>query len=101
MLIKNILVGFFLVLFSFQLAPIQEVGAFLYNNQMTEEIPHGQDDSGMKYQDDTLKQLFFTAAVLGENIDMTGYLLSGKAADINVKTRTSDDIQTPPPNIFA
>jgi hypothetical protein len=98
MQIKKILVGFFLLLFAFQLAPVQQVGAFLYNNQITEEIPHGQDDSGMKYQDDVFKQLLFTVSDLGDHANELGSFLTGKAVDINIKTRSSDDVQTPPPN---
>lgn len=101
MSIKKILVGFFLLLFSFQLAPVQQVGAFLYNNQMTEEIPHSQDDSGMKYQDDIFKQLFFTVSDQGDHANEPGSFLTGKAVDINIKTRSSDDIQTPPPNLIS
>jgi hypothetical protein len=98
---RKLIVGFFILLFSFQLAPVQQVGAFLYNNQITEEIPHSQDDSGMKYQDDIFKQLIFTVADQGDNIGIPGSFLTGKAVDINLKTRSSDDIQTPPPNVVA
>jgi len=93
------IVGFFILLFSFQLAPVQQVGAFLYNNQITEEIPHSQDDSGMNYQDEIFKQLNFSVADQGAHIDIPGSFLSGKAVDISIKTRSSDDIQTPPPNV--
>ncbi len=98
MAIQKMLVGFFLLIFSFQLAPVQEVGAFLYNNQITEEIPHGQDESGMKYPDDSFKQLIQFFSDQGNNLQLAASLLKGKAVDVNIKTRTSDDIQTPPPN---
>jgi hypothetical protein len=98
MAIQKILVGFFLLIFSFQLAPVQEVGAFLYNNQITEEIPHGQDESGMKYPDDSFKQLIQFFSDQGYNVQNTASILKGKAVDDNVTTRSSDDIQTPPPN---
>jgi hypothetical protein len=96
--IKKILGGFFLMLFSFQLAPVQEVGVFLYNNQMTEEIPHGQDESGVKYPDDSFKQLLQYFSDQGNNMEYPVSFLTCKAVDDNVKTRSSDDIQTPPPN---
>ena len=92
------LVGFFLLLFSFQLAPVQEVGAFLYNNQITEEIPHGQEESGMKYPDDSFKLLIQFFSDQGNSIQYPASFLKGKAVDVNIKTRSSDDIQTPPPN---
>jgi hypothetical protein len=96
--IKKILGSFFLMLFSFQLVPVQEVGFFLYNNQMTEEIPHGQDESCVKYPDDSFKQLLQYSPDQGNNMDYPISFLTGKAVDDNVTTRSSDDIQTPPPN---
>lgn len=96
--IKKMLIGFFLLFFSFLLVPVHQVGFFIYNNQIAEEIPHGQDDSGMKYPDDTLKQLIFTYSDQEDDAQTPGYFLKGQAVDINIKTRSSDDIQTPPPN---
>ncbi|MGL6266555.1 MAG: hypothetical protein ACRC2O_01475 [Chitinophagaceae bacterium] len=101
MAIQKILVGFFLLIFSFQLAPVQEVGFFLYNNQNTEEIPHGQDESGMKYPDDSFKQLIQFFSDQGNNLQYTASLLKGKAVNDSIQTRSSDDIQTPPPNLIA
>jgi hypothetical protein len=98
---KKILVGFSMVLFSFQLAPVQQVGAFLYNSQLTEEIPHSQEDSGMKFQDDLLKQLISPLWDEGECEQGPGSFQKGKAVDFCIKTRSSDDIQTPPPNLIA
>lgn len=100
MLTRKCIVGFFILLFSFQLAPVQQVGSFLYNNQMTEEIPHGQDDSGAKYADDSLKHFFQSLSDLGEHEQAFEGLLRGKAVDIKIITRSFDDIQTPPPNNF-
>jgi hypothetical protein len=88
-------------LFSFQLAPVQQVGSFLYNNQLMEEIPHGNDDSGAKFSDDSIKQLFHTFSEQGINEQVQGSFLTGKAVDVNITTRSSDDIQTPPPNSIA
>lgn len=98
MSIKKILVGFFLLIFSYQLAPVQEVGAFLYNNQMTEEIPHGQDESGLKYPDDSLKFAISTQYLLFKNNFSQDSFLFDKELIIRIITRTSDDITTPPPN---
>lgn len=98
--IRKCIVGFFILLFSFQLAPVQQVGSFLYNNQMTEEIPHGQDDSGAKYSDDSLKHFFQTLSDQGDQDLAFGCLLTGMAVDIRIITRSFDDIQTPPPNFI-
>jgi len=98
---KKVIVGFFILLFSFQLAPVQQGGTFLPNNQLMEEIPHTHDDSGAKYSDDSLKQIFhnFSEQVINELAQ--GFFLTGKAVDVNITTRSSDDIQTPPPNYRA
>lgn len=98
---KKVIVSFFILLFSFQLAPVQQVGSFLYNNQLMEEIPHNHDDSGSKYSDDSLKQLFHTFSEQGIKEHAQGFFLTGKAVDVNITTRSSDDIQTPPPNYNA
>jgi hypothetical protein len=95
---KRILGFFFILLFSFQLAPVQQVGSFLYSNQMTEEIPHNPDDAGVKYPDDSLKHFYCALSNHGYNDLAPRSLLTGKAADEMVKTRSSDDIQTQPPN---
>jgi hypothetical protein len=99
--LNKVIVSFFILLFSFQLAPVQQVGSFLYNNQLMEEIPHSQDDSGAKYSDDSLKQLFYTFSEPGINEHVQGSFLTCKAVDVNITTRSSDDIQTPPPNYNA
>jgi hypothetical protein len=99
MLSKRILGLFFILLFSFQLAPIQQVGSFLYSNKMTEEIPHNPDDSGMKNPDDSLKHFYYFPIDHGHKEPDPGGLLSGKAVDVKVVTRSSDDIQTQPPNL--
>jgi hypothetical protein len=98
---KKLIVGFFILLFSFQLAPVQQVGSFLYNNQLMEEIPHNYDDSGSKYSDDSLKQFFHSFSEPGMNEQAQVFFLTGKAVDVNITTRSSDDIQTPPPNYKA
>jgi hypothetical protein len=98
---KRIIGLFFILLFSFQLAPALQIGSFLYSNQMTEEIPHNTDDSGMKFQDNSLKHFYNTLSDHGNNELTTGFFLIGKAVDVKVITRSSDDIQTPPPNSFA
>ncbi len=66
-----------------------------------EEIPHNHDDSGSKYSDDSLKQLFHTFSEQGIKEHAQGFFLTGKAVDVNITTRSSDDIQTPPPNYKA
>lgn len=35
---KKLLAGFFLLIFSFQILPVKELGKFLFKNQLTEEI---------------------------------------------------------------
>jgi hypothetical protein len=102
MLKKRLLGLFFILLFSFQLAPMQQVGSFLYSNQMTEEIPHhGADEAGAKNPDDSLKHFYYSLSDHGGHVLLPHSILTGKAVDVKVKSRSSDDIQTPPPNSIA
>jgi hypothetical protein len=98
MSLRKILVGFFILLFSFQLIPVQQVGSLLYSNQLMEEMPHSQDTGCLKFADDNFKHFDFTHYVSLHNEIISGYLLTGKAVDVKIITRSSDDIQTPPPN---
>lgn len=70
----------------------------MYSNQMTEEIPHGTDDSSIKNMNDVCKQLHSFIPDLGHDVRLSGELLTGKAKDEHVISRSLDDIQTPPPN---
>ena len=97
MLYKRILGTFFVLLFSFQLAPVQQVGSFLYSNQMTEEIPHNPDEGNTKYPEDSLK-LYFVSHDHRHDEMLPGTLFKGMAVDVQVISRWLDDIQTPPPN---
>jgi hypothetical protein len=99
--IRKFIVGFFILLFCFQMAPVQQVGSLLYSNQIMEEIPHGQDSGQIKYPDDSLKH-FESIHFLSFHRDVSLHsFLTGQAADARVMTRSSDDIQTPPPNHIA
>ena len=100
MLYKKILGCFFILLFSFQLVPVQNVGSFLYSNQMTEEIPHGSDDAPVKKMADPCKQLHSFNPDFGDNVALTGDPITAKATDENIISRALDDIQTPPPNYY-
>ena len=100
MLYKRILGTFFILLFSFQLAPVQQVGSFLYSNQMTEEIPHNPDEGTTKYPEDSLK-LYFVSHDHGHDELLAGHLFKGMAVDVKVISRWLDDIQTPPPNFHS
>jgi hypothetical protein len=90
---------FFILLFSFQLVPIQQVGSILYSSQMTEEKPH--DDTGTKSPDDSSKNYYYFLSDHGNHEPNSGAILTGKAVDVKVTSRSSDDIQTPPPNYFS
>jgi hypothetical protein len=98
MSLRKILVGFFILLFSFQIAPVQQVGSLLYSNQLMEEMPHGQDTGYLKFADDNCKHFDYTHIVSFHKEILSGSFLTGKAVDVKIITRSSDDIQTPPPN---
>ena len=101
MLSKKLIGLFCILVFSFQLVPIQQVGLILYSAQMTEERPHNPDDTGSKSLDDSLKQFCYSSSDHGNHQPNSGSMLTGMAVDVKVHTRSSDDIQTPPPNNFS
>ena len=94
------IVVFLILLFSFQFLPIKQVGSVFYCNQLTEELPHSGDcgtnasgffDSASKYNDhfDYLHQLVIPSLKINVRLHF---------ADEEFKSRSSDDINTPPPN---
>jgi len=100
MLKKRVISVFFLMLFSFQLLPLRQVGSLLYSNQLMEEISHGSETGNAKFGD-TSKNIdyFFTENSISLLSLAASLLLS--PLDDNFKSRSSDDIQTPPPNFHA
>ena len=96
--INKIIIGFFLLLFSFQLVPDQQVGFRLYSNQITEEISDCQETENIKYAGEVSKQFEFSHLVSFHKELQPFFIISGKAFEVKLITRSSDDIQTPPPN---
>jgi hypothetical protein len=100
MLIRKIFVGFFILLFCFQLAPVDQIGSVLFSKQIIEEIPQGQESEQIRYPEDSIKN-FVSAPFLFFQYDLSqDALLFEKAIKVRIITRTSDDIQTPPPNMI-
>ena len=101
-MIKKKIIGVFLILlFSFQLVPVLQVGSFLYQGQMTEELPHSDTGTGGKMLSGDCKQLLSGHEYDGleEAILSIDHSFSLLAEAFN--TRHADDIQTPPPNHFS
>jgi len=98
MLIRKIFVGFFILLFSFQLVPVHQIGSLLFSKRITEEILQTRDSEQIKYPDDSLKNVESAPFIFLQNELSPDALLFEKAVKVRILTRTTDDIQTPPPN---
>jgi hypothetical protein len=99
MLIRKIFVGFFILLFCFQLAPVEQIGSVLFSKQIIEEILQGQESEQIRYPDDSVKNII-SAPFLFFQYDLSkDALLFEKAVTVRIISRTTDDIQTPPPNL--
>lgn len=99
---RHFLAYVFLIIFSFQVLPVKEIGKILFKAQMTEEIHeagHSSDDgpsAKLKKDSDFFKLMEH------ENIAIMQYI----AATVNTAIHLSDrlprqhvpDILTPPPN---
>jgi hypothetical protein len=100
-MLKERIIGIVLVLiFSFQLAPILQVGSFLYQGQLTEELPH-HSDSGMssgKLSADSNKNFVPSVDQLLPGL-LSNLLCLSQACSVEAySSRQADDVQTPPPN---
>jgi hypothetical protein len=96
--INKIIIGFLLLLFSFQLVPDQQVGFGLYSNLITEEISDCQETENIKYGGEVSRHFESTHLVSFHKELQPFFIISGKAFAVKLLTRSSDDIQTPPPN---
>jgi hypothetical protein len=98
MLIRKFFVGFFILLFCFQLVPVKQMGLLLYSNQITEEVTQGQETEQFKYPDDNIKYLLNTQNLIFKRQFSTNLFQFDQRLTVQIITRISDDIQTPPPN---
>jgi hypothetical protein len=97
------IVTFLILLFSFQFLPTQQVGSYIYCDQLAEELPHSGDcgSNAANFFDGASKYIDHTDAlhhIIIPNKDINGIM---HFVDEEFTSRNSDDINTPPPNIAA
>jgi hypothetical protein len=104
MLKRRIIGTVLLLIFSFQLAPVLQVGSFLYQGQLTEELPHHSDSGSHSggSNSDSAKNLIPSSVDqllpgILHSLPNLSYTLSEEA----YSSRHADDVQTPPPNTHA
>ena len=97
---KRIFAYFLLSIISFQLLPLQEVGAIFYGNQMIEEICQGAGDADGKSSENNeeLKK----SDIYLHHFTVCLHLNNSSSANLHVthqdyQSRLADDILTPPP----
>jgi hypothetical protein len=94
---KSISVLLFLIMF-IQVLPLQQIAAWLFKNQVTEELAHNINPVKVKSGTDDAHPPFssneFNTRIL-RAINMSSY---GLLHDEELFTRHADDIPTPPPN---
>jgi hypothetical protein len=95
------IVAFLILLFSFQFLPIKQVGSFIYCNQLTEELPHAGDcgSNTANFFDGTSKYIDHQDALNHLVIPNQHISVKLHSVDEEFISRSSDDINTPPPNI--
>jgi len=94
---KKAIVVFLLTLFSFQLLPLKQVGSVIYMNQLLEELPNSTEGDASKFNDG-FKSL---DCLLNNHLDFLPALVSTSLSllsSVEIYSRGSDDIFTPPPN---
>ena len=96
--IGKVMIGFFLLLFLFQLLPIQQVGSILYSNLQAKEIPGDHDITGKIFSDDEFRYLEHANFELLYNKISVHCLQVNQILQSRLSSRSSDDVQTPPPN---
>jgi hypothetical protein len=100
MLKKRIIGALLVLVFSIQLVPVLQVGSLLYQNQWTEEMPHGSDagaPTGKKSADPSNQFISLFDHILPFILhSLTNLAFS--CCEEAYSSRHADDIQTPPPN---
>lgn len=99
-MIKQILAYLLLTIIAFQLLPLKEVSAFIYGNQVVEEICNATTDTDGKSteggEDIKKSDLFYHGFQL--NFSLYPIELGINSSDTqDYASRLADDIPTPPP----
>jgi hypothetical protein len=103
MILKRFTALFFILVFSLLFAPVMQVGSFLYQNQLTEEIPHGSCDGGNQASKnfDPSKNFEYYSENLFQYHPSSCLYCTVLSHSERYTSRHSDDINTPPPNCIA
>ena len=98
MKLKKVIAVICLIVLSTQVIPLRQIGAMLFNNQITEEIAH-TSDCGKKLTGE--KELYtYFAAVFNTQLEMlTGTNNQGIYAHSRLIKLHVDEVPTPPPNL--
>lgn len=81
-----------------QVIPVQQIGAILFNNQITEEIAHGSD-CGKKLSAEKESDSYLPSYLAYHAQDVSGTNNHGILAQSPLVQLHVAEVQTPPPNL--
>ncbi|MBI2731377.1 MAG: hypothetical protein HYX40_11625 [Sphingobacteriales bacterium] len=96
---KKIISVFLLLVFSTQVLPVAQIGRVLYQNQLTEELPHSPTSAPVSYSfaDEIHKACWHEMEVFG--LKLQSQIITHHIHETeNVSTQFVAEVQTPPPN---
>lgn len=101
---KKLIAYTFILIFSFQIIPIKEIGAILFKGQITEEEVHnccnkGEDNLKLKRDGDPLNMISSTDQNNSRIAYLNTILLTAIHNAENLPVDFVPDIITPPPNL--
>lgn len=100
MQLKKIIALFCVVVLCMQLLPVQQLGAVLFNNQITEEIAHTPDCAKASSIEKQTDDYLLTHTISSEhNLSCTNNCNIHVHAAALVKLHVAE-VQTPPPNLM-
>lgn len=90
-----------LLIFSFQVLPVKEIGSILFKQQMTEEIHETVDDNppGSKIKKESETKLFIKNEMMASAIYLTKIVELALHRSEHLPRHFVPDIVTPPPNV--
>ncbi len=97
MKLKKIIAVICLTVLSTQVIPLRQIGAILFNNQLTEEIAHGSD-FGKKFSEE--KELHTNYPFLSVQVKILSDISNHSMyAHARLVKQHVADVPTPPPNL--
>ncbi|WP_276132531.1 hypothetical protein [Polluticoccus soli] len=99
---KKFIAYIFLLIFSFQVLPVKEIGSILFKGQMTEEIHETADDSppGSKIKKESDTKIFAKYETVASVIHFTKIVELTLHRSEHLPRHFVPDILTPPPNFI-